>query len=232
MWVYDLFSHIWIWIGGSNRTDEEGFYGIKGQSSLENVPGARYKHSTGIDPSGKFIYLFGGMNLVYEINDLWMLSLRNTTFNCISVHGCGTTTVSCQDSAKCMSLKPTLHSTTLDTNTRVRPNISRTNNFWIDNPLIASVIIFSTFVFCFEIGFYFGFQGKEKYTSTEYSESTSSSSFTNSSSSSAASSSISTGTSQSFHFNSSFHSHINMSTDVSRTCDSEKPTLMAPSETF
>ena len=53
-------SKLWTWVGGSNQTDQPGFYGTKGEPSLKSIPGARRAHTMAMDPFDQIIYVFGG----------------------------------------------------------------------------------------------------------------------------------------------------------------------------
>jgi hypothetical protein len=79
LWEYTISSGEWTWMGGLNRVDGVGFYGMKGTAAPANIPGARYSAATWTDTSGNF-WLFGGSNLevngttVDSFNDLWEFS--------------------------------------------------------------------------------------------------------------------------------------------------------------
>lgn len=59
LWMYDLLSNQWTWIGGSNNYTEPGVYGTKNVSNAANKPGGRRGAVSLIDRNGKFL-LFGG----------------------------------------------------------------------------------------------------------------------------------------------------------------------------
>lgn len=50
----------WIWISGSNHSDQSGIYGKKGFPSRNNVAGARCSSTFWYDSNSKIFYLFGG----------------------------------------------------------------------------------------------------------------------------------------------------------------------------
>lgn len=60
MWLYNVTSGLWTWLSGANAINQVGTYGIKGEASMKNWPGARYAHSMVLDPSQKTLILFGG----------------------------------------------------------------------------------------------------------------------------------------------------------------------------
>lgn len=60
MWIYNLLSGRWNWLGGTNTTNQVGRYGTQGKASPSNGPGAREAHSVIIHPSGQWLFLFGG----------------------------------------------------------------------------------------------------------------------------------------------------------------------------
>lgn len=66
MWAFDFTSSSWKWTSGSKETKNAGIYGIQGSASPINQPGSRSCHSMVIDPTGQFIYVFGGT--IYETN--------------------------------------------------------------------------------------------------------------------------------------------------------------------
>jgi len=79
VWMYDLSSHEWTWMGGSNSVGSgagyPGIYGTLGILSTENLPGSGAYGSTFVDPAGN-LWLFngGGMDsrgLPGLLNDVW-----------------------------------------------------------------------------------------------------------------------------------------------------------------
>ena len=56
MWKYD--GNNWIWISGSNISNQKGNYGQQGISSSSNIPGARDRSVSLIDNNN--LLLFGG----------------------------------------------------------------------------------------------------------------------------------------------------------------------------
>lgn len=57
LWKFD--GTDWIWISGSNETNQYGYYGMKGVADPQNVPGAREHAYSWIDSKNN-LYLFGG----------------------------------------------------------------------------------------------------------------------------------------------------------------------------
>lgn len=58
--MFDLKTGWWTWLSGAKTVDQSANYGAIGVGSFSNRPGARFFHSMVIDPSGKYLYLFGG----------------------------------------------------------------------------------------------------------------------------------------------------------------------------
>lgn len=94
LWIFDVTSGWWTWLSGAKTVNQAGNYGTKGVSSASSQPGARSYHSMAIDPSGTYIYVFGGMlsitgtltmrfmiyltiNSIGRLNDLWMFDLTS-----------------------------------------------------------------------------------------------------------------------------------------------------------
>ena len=79
LWEYTISSGEWTWMGGLDRVDAVGVYGMKGTPAMKNIPGARYSSVSWTDTLGNF-WLFGGSNLeangvtVDSFNDLWEFS--------------------------------------------------------------------------------------------------------------------------------------------------------------
>jgi N-acetylneuraminic acid mutarotase len=78
LWMLDESTLEWTWVSGDRNTDQLGAYGTKGIADPANVPGARYRSATWLDPQGR-LWLFGGDGWgsdydgnVYLLNDLWM----------------------------------------------------------------------------------------------------------------------------------------------------------------
>jgi hypothetical protein len=57
LWKFE--SEEWVWVSGSNTTNQNGIYGEKGIPDSSNVPGGRYHSVSWIDNSGN-MWLFGG----------------------------------------------------------------------------------------------------------------------------------------------------------------------------
>jgi gliding motility-associated-like protein len=80
LWKYSTSFNTWSWVGGSNRLNQEGSYGERGQSSASNLPGGRFQSTAWVDNSGNF-WLFGGFGYAKDklgpLNDLWKLTPGN-----------------------------------------------------------------------------------------------------------------------------------------------------------
>ncbi len=75
LWKYSPAANQWTWLGGGNKTDEAGLYGMQWIANPSNMPGGRYGAATWKDSQGNF-WLFGGKG--YDaagslgfLNDLW-----------------------------------------------------------------------------------------------------------------------------------------------------------------
>jgi hypothetical protein len=70
LWVFDPNANEWIWLSGSNSTNQTGIYGTQGVASVNNTPGARGLGMTWV--FNDKLYLFGGNgNGPGYFNDLW-----------------------------------------------------------------------------------------------------------------------------------------------------------------
>lgn len=80
LWKYSTTQNIWTWVGGSNRLNQEGQYGERGEPSGDNSPGGRFMSTGWTDNSGNF-WLFGGFGYANdklgELNDMWRFSPGN-----------------------------------------------------------------------------------------------------------------------------------------------------------
>ena len=80
LWRYSPALNIWSWMGGSNRLDQEGRYGDRGESSESNNPGGRFLSTGWVDNDGNF-WLFGGFGYADDdlgtLNDLWRYTPGN-----------------------------------------------------------------------------------------------------------------------------------------------------------
>ncbi len=76
LWKYS--NGEWIWMSGSNQTEQPGSYGTQGVAAPGNTPGARYGAASWTDSSGN-LWLFGGLGVASpgtrgNLNDLWKYS--------------------------------------------------------------------------------------------------------------------------------------------------------------
>ncbi|GGB24943.1 kelch repeat-containing protein [Puia dinghuensis] len=75
LWKFNPLTSQWMWVSGSNSTNNQGVYGTKGTAAASNVPGARYGSSGWVDASGNFWvwggYGVDGSNNQGYLNDLW-----------------------------------------------------------------------------------------------------------------------------------------------------------------
>jgi N-acetylneuraminic acid mutarotase len=82
LWRFD--GSNWIWVSGSDTTNQTGVYGTKGTVDATNVPGAREDAISWTDSSGN-LWLFGGRGYDStgtrgELNDLWKYDGTNWTW--------------------------------------------------------------------------------------------------------------------------------------------------------
>ena len=82
LWQYNVVENSWIWISGSDVTNPEGNYGIKGIGLNSNVPNPRKKSLSWTDNNGE-LWLFGG-NGIGLLNDLWKYSINTNEWTWIS----------------------------------------------------------------------------------------------------------------------------------------------------
>src|SRR5215475_5189757 len=66
----------WMWLEGSNQTNQKGSFGTLGVASFSNIPSARSSPAMWADKSGK-IWFFGGSGYdatgaTGTLSDLWM----------------------------------------------------------------------------------------------------------------------------------------------------------------
>ncbi len=80
LWKYTPALNTWTWVGGSNRLNQEGHYGDRGESSGSNAPGGRFMSTSWTDNSGN-LWLFGGFGYANDklgaLNDLWKYTPAN-----------------------------------------------------------------------------------------------------------------------------------------------------------
>lgn len=65
LWMFNTTTKLWTWTSGSSLVNSPGVYGTKGLPAVENVPFARYRHTTSIDSTGQFVFLFAGIILIF-----------------------------------------------------------------------------------------------------------------------------------------------------------------------
>lgn len=77
LWKWD--GSNWTWVAGDSTLDQSPSYGIKGQASSSNHPGARRQAAYWSDNNGDF-WLFGGQNSAGNFGDLWKWDGSNWTW--------------------------------------------------------------------------------------------------------------------------------------------------------
>lgn len=87
LWKYNVQTNMWTWISGSNQLAQKGIYGIRGQESVANYPGARTNSVSWTDSDGN-MWLFGGYgysaSAYGELNDLWKYNPHNNMWMWVS----------------------------------------------------------------------------------------------------------------------------------------------------
>ena len=61
LWIYDIILNVWLWIGGSQAGNDQGFYGLRGVEAAENRPPARYAHTMAYNAATEKVVVFGGI---------------------------------------------------------------------------------------------------------------------------------------------------------------------------
>lgn len=61
LWMYNLVTGLWTWLGGSQYVNEIAIYGSMGVPAAANLPGSRLAHSMVFDDAALAIYVFGGL---------------------------------------------------------------------------------------------------------------------------------------------------------------------------
>jgi N-acetylneuraminic acid mutarotase len=75
LWQFSTSSGQWTWINGQDGANPSAIYGTLGNSTADNLPGARQAATSWTDSSG-YLWLFGGVGFdstgaVGNLNDLW-----------------------------------------------------------------------------------------------------------------------------------------------------------------
>ena len=60
LWRYRVSDLTWTWMGGSDTPDQQGSYGMQGNATSENVPGARFGAFGWFNSLRQEFWLFGG----------------------------------------------------------------------------------------------------------------------------------------------------------------------------
>ncbi len=88
LWKYDMTSGQWTWMHGTKLANQFGSYGIMGQPSGSNIPGARGQYMAWIDKEENF-WLFGGYGYaesgaVGPLSDLWKYSIKDNQWTWVA----------------------------------------------------------------------------------------------------------------------------------------------------
>lgn len=62
LWKYNTATDQWTWMGGSGDAGINAVFGTKGVGSVSNTPGSRSGGMSWLDPSGNYLWLFGGFS--------------------------------------------------------------------------------------------------------------------------------------------------------------------------
>ena len=78
LWMYSPASREWTWVGGSDKANHKGEYGIRTEASASNIPGSRTMATGWKDSNGNF-WLFGGRgyssgSAISDLNDVWLFT--------------------------------------------------------------------------------------------------------------------------------------------------------------
>jgi hypothetical protein len=103
LWMFDLSTREWTWVGGSDKAGQSGNYGKLGVAAPASVPGARDSAQSWLDGEGN-LWLFGGNAPDFnssgmsntgtdQANDLWEFELSTRLWRWMG----GSTGVSCND---------------------------------------------------------------------------------------------------------------------------------------
>lgn len=96
LWRYNLSDGYWVWLSGSNGTDQQGIYGSQGIETVGSTPGARHSATGWVDESDR-LFLFGGStnSSLGLLNDVWMYNPNTNGWTWVkgSQTGGGTTAV-------------------------------------------------------------------------------------------------------------------------------------------
>jgi len=88
LWNYNPATSEWMWVGGSDKANQRGIYGVKGIASAENIPGARNAFVSWKDQSDN-LWLFGGEGFDKNgekgrLNDMWKYNIASNSWTWIS----------------------------------------------------------------------------------------------------------------------------------------------------
>jgi gliding motility-associated-like protein len=88
LWMYNIATNQWTWMGGDEGIGASGVYGIKDTPSRNNIPGARIGAVNWTDAEGNF-WLMGGVG--YDatgargyLNDLWKYNVDTQLWTWVS----------------------------------------------------------------------------------------------------------------------------------------------------
>lgn len=84
IWMFDVSTSKWTWVGGSTAYYQHGVYGNLGQTGTLFIPGARTYGFSWTDSTGRF-WLFGGSGMDSTgcwgtLNDLWLFDPTGLTW--------------------------------------------------------------------------------------------------------------------------------------------------------
>jgi N-acetylneuraminic acid mutarotase len=71
LWKYDPLNNQWTWMAGDSAKNSLGSYGAKGTAATTNTPKPRHYYNLILTDTLADVWLFGGMEGVHPLNDLW-----------------------------------------------------------------------------------------------------------------------------------------------------------------
>lgn len=76
LWVYDIGTNQWTWMGGNYICSDTATYGLLGVPDTGNSPGARYELNTTWVDKNNNLWLFGGLSTSDSAySDMWMYNI-------------------------------------------------------------------------------------------------------------------------------------------------------------
>ncbi|KAK4535707.1 hypothetical protein CDCA_CDCA06G1732 [Cyanidium caldarium] len=83
LWQLNLTSFEFVWLSGSNATNDPGFYGTLGVGNASTLPPSRLGAVSWTRPTDQ-LYLFGGEDSIDFLNDLWVYDYASNIWTWIA----------------------------------------------------------------------------------------------------------------------------------------------------